>query len=281
LILALGLAACRVVILRNLGNLALLHALELAETPRRHTLASWSVRLLSLLPADVHDTSFHTRLGLAYWATGDFQSLKQQWELTAQLPDLARRYFYNQALRCKKAGQGQCELDFYQMAVKMDPSNAEAWLQLGILYKENQDWEQAIQALQAGLQGNSAPAIQAGLHNQLGAIYEVTGLQDLALFHYHEVIRLAPDDYWAQIALVRLYRQKKELKAALEHALIAVKLQPDGASGYLNLGLIYSGLGEMDLAHAKFCRLLQIVPEQPVALDFLARQSIPELKSCP
>jgi tetratricopeptide (TPR) repeat protein len=71
------------------------------------------------------------------------------------------------------------------------PEDAIAWLNLGQVYFNTDEYDKAIEALHSCLEGKAGsikPAIDQWAHNILGNCFDMKGMRDLAIIEYQKVI---------------------------------------------------------------------------------------------
>ncbi len=128
--------------------------------------------------------------------------------------------------------------------------------------------EQARTALQA-LQGQSADAaeLSAG-YGELGKLYQVYGLDELAEICYRNALSLDPDAYDWNYYLAYLYEQAGRAEEALRYYRIAADLHPEPALAETRIGDLHYLQGRHEEAKAAYLRALFL---QPGASALLAR----------
>jgi tetratricopeptide (TPR) repeat protein len=97
---------------------------------------------------------------------------------------------YVKGLQLARQGNREGAVALYQEALKSDPGFAPASTSLGLAYADKGMADEAAVELTKGLAGGS----NSQLHASLGRIFSDKGLFPLALHHYTEGLRLAPDN---------------------------------------------------------------------------------------
>ena len=120
--------------------------------------------------------------------------------------------------------------------------------------------EQARTALQA-LQGQSADAaeLSAG-YGELGKLYQVYGLDELAEICYRNALSLDPDAYDWNYYLAYLYEQAGRAEEALRYYRIAADLHPEPALAETRIGDLHYLQGRHEEAKAAYLRALFLQP---------------------
>ena len=129
-----------------------------------------------------------------------------------------------------------------ELAVKQEPTNAEAYLRLGLVQLNGGNRPAAVAAFKDSLRLNPK---QDRPHYNLGALARMEG---------------------------RIDEARKEFGAA-------IALNPDNARAHGSLGLILAEAQELDLAESHFATALRVNPADKVAAEMLRR--LKELKASP
>ena len=191
--------------------------------------------------------------------------------------------------RYDKPGNLDLAINALDDAVKTDPRFALGYAQLGEAYRlkyqldKNSKWidEALANCNKAVALDDRLPAVYA----TLGNIHRSTGKYDLALGEYQRALQLDPHSADAQIGLARSYDsagRSADAEAAYRRAVAlqpdswmgynsfaaflynhqrysesieqykhAIQLTPDNAALYLNLGAVYSSMGERHYAESE------------------------------
>ena len=124
-----------------------------------------------------------------------------------------------------RAGRGQYETaeSEFRTALKLDPLNAHAWL-------------------------------------ELAQVYDATGQRDRAQSSYRKAVELRNDD-WATLKQIGVsYFNKAQYAEAEPYFLQVVQLTPDSARAYSNLGGLYLKMGRLGEAAAQLRKSISIEP---------------------
>ncbi len=128
--------------------------------------------------------------------------------------------------------------------------------------------EQARTSLQA-LHGQSADPVRlSAAYGELGKLYQVYGLDELAGICYRNALVLEPDAYDWNYYLAYLHEQSGRVEAALRYYRLAADLHPEPALAETRIGDLHYLQGRHDEAKAAYLRALFL---QPGASALLAR----------
>jgi serine/threonine protein kinase/tetratricopeptide (TPR) repeat protein len=150
----------------------------------------------------------------------------------------------------------------YQKAVELDPKLDKAWQQLGFLYVERMDYQNAENALQRATQ--LAPGDPAGWEG-LGQTYTIVKEPDKAEAAYRRLLELEPSNLAGLYNLGAIYLAKGRMEDAQKLFEKTIELNPNYAEAYNNLGLIYGQQGRIDEAIAMNEKAIRIKQNLPPA----------------
>ncbi|MHC4266957.1 MAG: tetratricopeptide repeat protein [Planctomycetota bacterium] len=165
----------------------------------------------------------------------------------------------------------QKALSAYRTAIKLDPSNTDAWIRLGRVsyWQENYDTAQQAYEKVLKLSGNNK-VLQAISYGNLGVIFKIRGELDkaeesyLKSFRINEALGRKADMASAHCNLGAIYYTRGEYGKAEERYLKSLRIydalgQQDGiANQYCNLGIIYKNRGEFEKAEDFYLKSLEI-----------------------
>ena len=134
-------------------------------------------------------------------------------------------------------------LELCRKKIKSAPS-ANSYYELGVLYKENNDFENAIRSLKKAIELD--PKHRMALY-ELGIMHEQKKDYDNAIEYYTESLRIKGDSEAFQNLGV-CYLKKGELKRAYGNLVKAMMLNPNKHTIYNNLGAVLEKSGNFDSA---------------------------------
>jgi tetratricopeptide (TPR) repeat protein len=188
-------------------------------------------------------------LGFAYSRKGDFVKGVETYQKAIDVkPDSALGH-NNLGVAYHASSQYDKAIEAYNKALKLNPNFIEAWYNLGNSYGKKQAWNEAIQAFTKATQLKSDYAAAyfelAFCYNKMGGA--VDAANNLGLYYF----------------FTNNYNQ------AIEQFTSSVKLKPDYAVGYNNMGFVYDKLGKTDLAldNFKTAARLGYAPAQQILLN--------------
>lgn len=163
---------------------------------------------------------------------------------------------------------------YYQRAVALDSSHAEAYTGLGKLYGDQGDRTKALAALQRALTlGDEAIA-----HYYLGNLYASQGSYQQAISHYQQAIERRSDYEQAYINLAGVYARQTEYSTAIQVLTRGVAALPGSAELKFRLGWNYFVQGRYATALEQFQQVVRLDPQRHQAYDFIARMYMAQEK---
>jgi tetratricopeptide (TPR) repeat protein len=162
-------------------------------------------------------------------------------------------------------------LIFMRLAVFLAPDHALAWTSLGEINARLRQPERAIEAYSAI--SRSSP-LRAMADNQTALLLQSTGKADEAVALIASSMQARPNDISAVETLGDLYRTQKKWIDAVQAYGKGIEMLGEPKPGdwrwFYFRGVAYERSGQWPLAEADFKRALQLNPEQPQVLNYLA-----------
>jgi len=158
----------------------------------------------------------------------------------------------------------------FQLALRDDPSSAEAQYGLGSVYLNREKNAEARQSFERALKLQASyPDTLPDAWNNLGLLATREGHTEEAIRYFQEALKLSPDHLIALENLGSAYRQEKnwdEARRVFEHALAVSPEDPESNYG---LGMVYAQTNDAERAYQYLQQTLKIRPGYPEALNNL------------
>ncbi|XP_054711717.1 UDP-N-acetylglucosamine--peptide N-acetylglucosaminyltransferase 110 kDa subunit-like [Uloborus diversus] len=183
-----------------------------------------------------------------------------------QNPMLAEAYS-NLGNVYKERGQLQEALDNYRHAVRLKPDFIDGYINLAAALVAAGDMEQAVQAYVSALQYN--PDLYC-VRSDLGNLLKALGRLDEAKACYLKAIETCPTFAVAWSNLGCVFNAQGEIWLAIHHFEKAVALDPNFLDAYINLGNVLKEARIFDRAVAAYLRALNLNPSNAVVHGNLA-----------
>jgi tetratricopeptide (TPR) repeat protein len=146
-------------------------------------------------------------------------------------------------------------------ATEVDPKNKFAWNNLGLIYLQMRDSDQAIAAFQKQIEVNPYDEFA---YNNLGRVYWNDRKYDDAVKAFNKQLENNPLDKFAHANLGQMYSEWHKYDLAVVELEKAVAVTPDSAPGsaelQVSLGDAYLNLGQDDKALAAFDHAVELSP---------------------
>ena len=180
--------------------------------------------------------------------------------------------FYNHALALVALGRNDEALQSYLRALELKPNYADARINFALLLHKMGRSVEAIAAFRALTQVapgdargfyNLAVCLEQSLPKTPGA--ERPGVAEEARAAFTRALELDPNNPDIHFAFANLNSFLGEYKIAIERLNTALKLKPEWASAWNNLGTQYEAIGERKAATAAFDRAIDLDPQDAAA----------------
>jgi tetratricopeptide (TPR) repeat protein len=146
-------------------------------------------------------------------------------------------------------------------ATEVDPKNKFAWNNLGLIYLQMRESDQAIAAFQKQIEVNPYDEFA---YNNLGRVYWNDRKYDDAVKAFNKQLENNPLDKFAHANLGQMYSEWHKYDLAVAELEKAVAVTPDSAPGsaelQVSLGDAYLNLGQDDKALATFDHAVELSP---------------------
>ncbi|MCA9968706.1 MAG: tetratricopeptide repeat protein [Anaerolineales bacterium] len=149
-------------------------------------------------------------------------------------------------------------LDTCQQALAVRPDDADVHNSLGILYGQQEQFDEAIAAFEQAI------ALDPGhnwAHNNLGRTYVNMGRYADGIAALQEALRITPDNARAHYNLALAYAQTEQYAAAVPEYEAALQYDPGMVLTYIDLAVVHTRMEQYDAAIAAFGAYLEQVPD--------------------
>lgn len=183
--------------------------------------------------------------------------------------EFQRNYLNYGSIYFQRGYLDQAEASF-QLAVRDDPSSAEALYGLGSVYLKQEKSSLAQEQFERATKLQASyPDTLANAWNNLGLLATRAGRTAEAIPYFQQALKLNPDHLIALENLGNAYRQQKNWDEARKVLERAVTVGPQDAEANYSLGMVYAQRNDNDRAYDYLQRALKVRPEYPEALSNL------------
>jgi len=123
-------------------------------------------------------------------------------------------------------------------------STANEYVDLGIAYRKEERYQEAILAYQEAIELDPA---HEWAYNNIGYAYYCAQDYEASVDAYKQAIQVRPDHGWAYNGLGRAYNKLGQYQQAIEAFLSSTQVSPDNAEAFYNLAKAYAISEEYDL----------------------------------
>lgn len=183
--------------------------------------------------------------------------------------DFRRNYLSYGSVYFQRGYYDQAQASF-ELALRDDPSSAEALYGLGSVFLKKDKRAQAQQTFERAVKlSSSYPDTLPNAWNNLGLIAAQEGRMTEATQNFLQALRLNPESVVALENLANAYRQQKlwdQAQAAFERALA---VNPESPEANYGLAMVYAALDDPQKAYEYLQKALQFRPDYGEALNNL------------
>ncbi len=158
----------------------------------------------------------------------------------------------------------------FQIALRDDPSSAEALYGVGSVYLDQQKTAEAREAFEHALKLRASyPDTLANSWNNLGLLDAREGRTGEAVGYFQQALKLSPDHLIALDNLGSAYRQQKRWDDARKTYERALEVNPNDAEANYGLGMVFAQNDDTARAFDSLRKALKLRPVYPEALNNL------------
>jgi tetratricopeptide (TPR) repeat protein len=170
-------------------------------------------------------------------------------------PDMKADDLVDSARAAAENGNFPVAIALFKRATEVDPKNKYAWNNLGLIYLQMRQSDQAIAAFQKQIEVNPYDEFA---YNNLGRVYWNDRKYDEAVKAFNKQLENNPLDKFAHANLGQMYAEWHKYDLAAAELEKAASLSPDSAELQVSLGDAYLNLGQDDKALATFDHAVEL-----------------------
>jgi tetratricopeptide (TPR) repeat protein/peroxiredoxin len=183
--------------------------------------------------------------------------------------EFGRNYLSYGSVYFQRGYMDQAEASF-RIALRDDPTSAEAAYGMGSVYLEQHKSAEARESFERALKLRASfPDTLANAWNNLGLLAAREGRTDEAVSNFQEALKLNPDHMIALDNLGSAYRQSKRWDDARKTYERALQVNANDAEANYGLGMVYAQSDDTARAYDSLQRALKLRPVYPEALNNL------------
>jgi tetratricopeptide (TPR) repeat protein/peroxiredoxin len=183
--------------------------------------------------------------------------------------EFGRNYLSYGSVFFQRGYMDQAEASFH-IALRDDPSSAEALYGIGSVYLNQQKAAEARETFERALKLRASyPDTLANSWNNLGLLAAREGRTGEAIGYFQEALKLSPDHMIALDNLGSAYRQEKQWDDARKTYERALAISPNDAEANYGLGMVFAQNDDTARAFDSLQTALKLRPVYPEALNNL------------
>ncbi len=169
-------------------------------------------------------------------------------------------FVYGQTNRIDQA------MEMYNKVLELEPDNAEVRKNMGIMYFNQQKYEECVRHLEPIIEDYLA---EAGAVSALGISFVRTDQRQKALELYNRALELDADDLDNQWNIAYLYLQEGDNENAEPYLLKVIELDPYNADAFRQIGFVYTDKDEYNKAFPYLEKAAELDPNNSIVWQFL------------
>jgi type IV pilus assembly protein PilF len=170
------------------------------------------------------------------------------------------------ALVYQKLDQFDLSLKHFKKAIDLKPDFPDAYNNMGTLYSQKMDWENALKCFEKAANNILYHTPQFAYHN-MGLVYFHKKDYQRAIELYQKAISLSPEYEPAYFDLAKVYELLEENDKAFVIYEKIIDLVPDSLVSYLAMARLYYKTGQSDKAIEKINFIVGTDPRSPIARE--------------
>lgn len=205
------------------------------------------------------DATYHELLGSVYYELDDPKKAADEFQEALRLVPSNETLYLKLGMVFLKHRTPQPALFTFEHALKHRPQSALLWMGMGLSQSMGENFEEAEKSLRRAI------ALDPKFTDPyviLGDVLEKTGKRDEALSIFADLIETHPDLYASYYYYGRLAvgMAERDVDKIIEVLQTAVRLNPNFAEGFYELGRAFERAGKLDEAIAAFKKSLDVNP---------------------
>ncbi len=172
------------------------------------------------------------------------------------------RNLYRKGTSKSIAGEANEAIVLLTEAIKLDPSNLDSFMNRGLSYLDNEDYDKAIKDFTQIVDDKKYKWLA---HYNRGVVYMKKNEYNLALADYNKSIEGNKSDCSSYLNRGFIYYERQKYQMAIEDISKAIKLGCK-KEGYAIKAVIYKKTEEYTLAIKDWTKLLRLQPKEAIAL---------------
>jgi tetratricopeptide (TPR) repeat protein len=197
----------------------------------------------------------------------DFDSAVAHQEIVANLEPRSSRAICMLGVTYSAQSNLAKAAECYLAALKIDPTNADARLNLARAYVDQGRSDLAIASFEEALRHEQSPVIRAFALDGLACLHDNLGDLEKAKALHQEAIQVLPDNPALYCNLGVLYGRQGQFDAAIPLFIRACTIEPRYDGALMNLGIAYQHQGRLEDALDAFGQVIALSPQEALTFN--------------
>jgi Flp pilus assembly protein TadD len=182
-------------------------------------------------------------------------------------------YFSNVAVEAMQAGRPEKAFRYLKKGIETDPGIADLWVNLGVLYSRNENYDMAVEAYQQALA--IQPSNKSALAN-LASTLQVMGRIEEARLYSRKVTYYRNRNPYYHYDLAQTAYREDRLDDAMAHLDDAIRLKEDEHQFFFLRGLIHEKGQDYDLAARNYRKARDIAEKEELVSGYTRKLQVLE-----
>jgi len=179
---------------------------------------------------------------------------------------LSSQKFFLDGLKLSILGKNNKAIEKYERATKIDPNNAGAYSNWGVILDKQEKIEEAIKKYQKAIEIDPN---HADAYSNWGVVLNKQGKFEEAIKKYQKAIEIDPNHASAYSNWGVILDKQEKFEEAIKKYQKAIEIDPNHARAYFNWGVVLDEQGKFKEAIKKFEKVIEINPKDTGANQWI------------
>jgi len=231
-------------------------------------------KVLELQSGGIAVSDAFVRIGNLLLAQKRYAEAEREFQQAIHSDPTNAEAYYNLGTVFEQQNNVDRAVTLYRKVVEFQPTGvaaSDAYVRIGNLLRAQKLYEEAGQEFQNAIQSNPT---NPGAYYDLATVYEQQGNAKMALRNYIQATDLAPKYRDAYVGRGRIYAKRKDMKsvARMARQILEQELDPEEKyDAYLLIADVYKAANDAEQAAGSYRKALELYPKHPEAYLSLAQ----------
>jgi tetratricopeptide (TPR) repeat protein len=200
--------------------------------------------------------------GNNFYNAGQYQKAIECYNKTIEIDPSDAAAYFNRGIVKSYWGRNEAAIEDYSKAINIDPNDADVYINRGYIKSTLGLNKEAIEDYNKAIEVDPNYAMA---YNNRGIEKRAMGRNKEAIEDYNKAIEIKPNDAAAYINRGKVKSDWGRNKEAIEDYNKAIEIKPNDADAYINRGIVKSNLGRNEAAIEDYSKAIEICPNSAVA----------------